>query len=127
MTHGSQSNYHFQYEVVEHCVPLSLCIYGILSKAERVTYCLHTHYGLFTLPFPARRHTSSSAFRQHSQRIQKKLLLCVQPFPLPCPSSSLPRSQHMETIQLDLNSSVHSRALHEGKEAELGPACAWCD
>lgn len=66
-----------------------------------VIHCLYTHDGLFTLHFPTRTriiNTSSPAFRQHSQRIQKKLLFCVQPFPLPCPSLSFQNSQHMETI-----------------------------
>lgn len=81
---------------------------------------------LFRLPFPTHTHilqTSSSAFRQHSQRIQKKLLLCLQPFPLSCPSTSPPCFQHMETIRLDRNSSVHSQAHDERKEIELVPAC----
>lgn len=46
------ANYHFQYEAVEHCVPLSLCIYGVLSKAQRTKYCLYMHYGWFTLYSP---------------------------------------------------------------------------
>ena len=34
MIHVSQSDCHFQCEVVERRVPLSLCIYGVVSKAE---------------------------------------------------------------------------------------------
>lgn len=79
--------------------------------------CVWTRSGncsLFLTHFPTHTPTHTLSTLPLSQRIQKKLL-CFQPSPLPrlCPSH--PRSRHMETIQLDLNSSVHLGAHNKDK------------
>lgn len=88
--------YHFRSGTVEHCLPLSLCLYSAVTKAE----CrLCTLWGLFTLfsLLSNRTHVSSSSLPLSPsvsipRGYRRSCCFTFNPSPLPRPAPSFPGS-----------------------------------